>query len=186
MADEPRPRGVLALGTLPVAAAVLVGLNGFYLLLVAFGNITDFGTNQQFVQHVLSMDTTNFGQPEGTHLDPRIMWRAITDPGIQNAAYVVLIVWETLTTIVLVTAFVFWIVERGKGYRRARALSTIGLLMLILLFMGGFIDVGGEWFDMWMSTAWNGLAPAFQNSVLALFALVLVHIPNPAWAARES
>jgi len=48
------------LGTLPVVAAVLVALNGLHILLVAFGNIADFGTNQTFMQPVLVMDTTNF------------------------------------------------------------------------------------------------------------------------------
>jgi hypothetical protein len=55
-----------ALGSLPVAIAVFVGLNALYMLLVAFGNITDFGTNQAFVHHVFAMDTTNFGAKPGT------------------------------------------------------------------------------------------------------------------------
>jgi predicted small integral membrane protein len=29
-----------------------------FCLLVVFGNITDYGTNYLFVQHVMSMDTT--------------------------------------------------------------------------------------------------------------------------------
>jgi hypothetical protein len=37
-------------------------LNALYMTLVAVGNITDFDANQQFVHHVLTMDTTNFGQ----------------------------------------------------------------------------------------------------------------------------
>jgi hypothetical protein len=52
-----------AVGTLPVVCAVLVALNGLYVLLVAFGNITDYSANAAFVQHVLAMDTTNFGAP---------------------------------------------------------------------------------------------------------------------------
>ena len=174
-------RSWLDLGTLPVAAMVLVGLNGLYLLIVAFGNVTDFGTNQAFVQHVLSMDTTNFGKPQGTDLDPDVMWRAITSPRIQIVAYVALIAWEILAALVLLTAVVFWIRERGRGYRIARRLSSIGLLMLLLLFFGGFIVVGGEWFQMWTSTAWNGEDPAFRNSVLALLTLVVIHLPSRAW-----
>jgi len=168
-------------GMLPVAAALLVALNGLYILLVAFGNITDFGTNQKFVQHVLAMDTTNFGAPAGTELDPDVMWRAITNSTVQNIAYIGLIAWECATALVLIAAVVFWIRERGAGYRVARALSTVGLLMLLLLFMGGFIAIGGEWFQMWKSTAWNGLDPAFRNSVLALIALVTIHLPSPYW-----
>ena len=37
--------------------AMVAGL-GLYALLVVFGNITDYGSNFAFVQHVLSMDTT--------------------------------------------------------------------------------------------------------------------------------
>jgi predicted small integral membrane protein len=49
--------------------------------------------------------------------------------------------------------------------------------MLVVLFFGGFIVIGGEWFQMWRSTAWNGLDPAFRNTVLALITLVLVNLP---------
>ena len=63
----------------------------------------------------------------------------------------------------------------------ARALSSIGLLMIVALFFGGFITVGGECFQMWRSAAWNGLGPAFRNSVLAGITLVLIHLPVLAW-----
>ena len=171
----------LQLGTLPVVVAVFVLLNAGYILLVAFGNITDFGTNQAFVHHVLAMDTTNFGAKPGTDLDPDVMWRAITDPVLQNIGYVLIIAWETLAGIVLAAAFVMWIVERGTSYARARALSTIGLLMIVLLFVGGFVVVGGEWFQMWKSVSWNGLDTAFRNIVIASLPLILVHLPSPIW-----
>jgi len=180
-----QPRGVLVLGTLPVAAALVVGINGLYVLLAAFGNITDPGTNFAFVQHVLSMDTTNLGQPAGTGLDPDVMWRAITANRAHVLAYTMLIVWEAATAIVLLGSFVMWIRERGSSFRTARAASTIGLCMLILLFMGGFITVGGEWFQMWKSFTWNGLDPAFRNSMLALAGLILIHMPSDIWQRPE-
>ncbi len=187
MADDTSP-GWARLGTLPIAAGVLVFLNGLYILLVAFGNITDFGTNQPFVQHVLSMDTTNFGAEPGTELDPDVMWRAIENETAQNIAYIGLIAWESLAALVLLAATVLWLRNPDGGYRDARALSTIGLLMLLILFFGGFITIGGEWFQMWKSEAWNGLDPAFRNSALALVTLVLVHLPSAHWReapARE-
>jgi predicted small integral membrane protein len=173
------------LGSLPVAAAVLVGLNALYIALVAFGNITDFDTNQPFVQHVLAMDTTNFGAEPGTNLDPDVMWRAIESEWLQNAAYVAIIAWETATALVLIGSLVLWARGARDGYRRARAMSTIGLLMLVALFMGGFIAIGGEWFQMWKSDAWNGLDPAFRNAALALAALIVVHLPSPLWRPRS-
>jgi predicted small integral membrane protein len=170
-----------ALGSLPVVIAVLVGLNAVYLMVAAFGNISDFATNQAFVHHVLAMDTTNFGARAGTELDPNVMWRAVTAVPLLDIAYVCIIAWEVLAGLVLATAFVSWIVERGTCYPRARALSTIGLMMIMLLFAGGFIDVGGEWFQMWKSTTWNGLDTALRVIVLASLPLLLTHLPAPTW-----
>lgn len=182
--DDTAP-GWMTFGTLPVAAAVLVFLNGLYIALVAFGNITDYDTNEAFVRHVLAMDTTNFGADPGTNLDSDVMWRAIENETIQTVAYVGIIVWESLTAIVLLGSLVFWRNGRATGYRKARSMSTIGLLMLVLLFLGGFIAIGGEWFQMWKSEAWNGIDAAFRNSVLGLFALVLIHLPSSQWDLRR-
>lgn len=174
--------GIWALGTLPVACTVVVGINCLYILLVAIGNITDFDTNQAFVQHVLAMDTTNFGGPPGEGLDEDVMWRAITNPTIQNIGYIGVIIWESLAALVLVYALYLWFAARKtRTFDTARRISTIGLLMIVILFMGGFITVGGEWFQMWRSTAWNGLEPAFRNSVLALFGIVLMQLDSRQW-----
>jgi predicted small integral membrane protein len=177
-------RGWLALGTLPVAVTVVVAINGSYMALVAIGNITDFGTNQEFVQHVLAMDTTDFGAEGDAGLDPDVMWRAVTNETLQLIAYIGVIIWETLTAVVCLAAVWLWVRARHtRSFDLPRRVATIGMLMIIILFFGGFITVGGEWFQMWRSVEWNGLDPAFRNSVLALFALVLIHLPSPQWNA---
>ncbi len=184
MARSPKnPHWWQVLGGLPFAAAVLVAGNALYILLVAVGNITDYGTNFAFVQHVLSMDTTNFGGTPGSDLDPDVMWRSLSDHTVWNVAYIGVIVWESLAAVVLLVACAAWLralATRGT-FDRARALSSIGLLMIVVLFFGGFITVGGEWFQMWRSTTWNGLDPAFRNSVMAGITLVLIHMPASAW-----
>src|SRR4051795_7826387 len=78
---------------LQLSATLLTASVALYMALVAFGNITDFGTNQQFVQHVLAMDTT--------FKDDDLMWRAVTSKELQNTAYVAIIVWETVAALVL-------------------------------------------------------------------------------------
>ena len=157
------------LGTLPVAATVMTSVLALYMLLVLFGNITDFGTNRDFVRHVLAMDTTFH--------DPHVTWRAITNPALQDGVYVCVIIGEALTTAVLVYAVVLWrsAFRRSSTFERARQVATLGLLT------GGFIVIGGEWFAMWQSTQWNGLQPALQNTILAAFALVLVQLPSRHW-----
>ncbi|MFD4508308.1 DUF2165 domain-containing protein [Streptomyces sp. NPDC058457] len=153
---------------LSLAAAVLTGSVALYIALVAFGNITDFGTNQAFVQHVLAMDTT--------FKDDDLMWRAITNKGLENAAYVAIIVWETVAALVLIAGTWLW---ARRDNVRARRVSTYGLLMLVLLFGAGFIGIGGEWFSMWQSKTWNGLDAATRVLVLTGLALIVVQL-SPA------
>ncbi|GGS12907.1 membrane protein [Streptomyces aureoverticillatus] len=174
-----------ALGAPTVAAAVLTGVVALYIALVAFGNITDFGTNQQFVRHVLAMDTT--------FKDEDIMWRAIESRALQDTAYVAIVAWETLAALVLITATVLWCValrSPGGGHARARRLSTVGLLMLMLLFGGGFIGIGGEWFAMWQSKDWNGVDAATRVFTLSGIVLLFIHLPftgrGPAAPAADA
>ena len=175
-AGQSQPRW-LAMGSLFTAGGVLVGLNALFILLVAFGNITDFETNQAFVHHVLSMDTANFGAPVGQGLDSAVMWHAIGSSPLQNVAYVGIIAWELLAGVALAAATVWWFAGSVRRRTRARALATIGLTMIVVLFVGGFLAVGGEWFQMWRSSDWNGSEAAFRNSVVALFALLVIHLP---------
>ncbi|WP_086828499.1 DUF2165 domain-containing protein [Allokutzneria sp. NRRL B-24872] len=151
------------LGTTRVALAALTGVTALYFALIVFGNVTDYGTNEQFVVHVLAMDTT--------FRDPDVMWRAITSPAVVTTAYVLIIAWEAATALVLITAFVAWL--RAGGEETARRLSVLGWVMAVLLFGGGFIAIGGEWFQMWQSSKWNGVEAAFRNVVVAAIGLII-------------
>ncbi|GEC06547.1 membrane protein [Streptomyces spinoverrucosus] len=153
--------------TLPLAATALTGTVALYIALVAFGNITDFGTNQDFVRHVLAMDTT--------FKDEDMMWRAITDTALQDAAYVAIIAWETVAALLLIAGTWFW--ARGP-HTLARQISTYGLLMVMLLFGAGFLAIGGEWFAMWQSEDWNGLDAATRVFLVSGVVLLVNHLPN--------
>ncbi|MEU6374382.1 DUF2165 domain-containing protein [Streptomyces sp. NPDC046909] len=161
MATTP-PRSALHLTSTLLTATVAL-----YMALVAFGNITDFGTNQAFVQHVLAMDTT--------FKDDDLMWRAITSKGLQNTAYVAIIVWETLAALVLIYGTWLW---SRRSDDSARRFSTYGLLMVMLLFGAGFIAIGGEWFSMWQSADWNGLDAALRVFLLSGVVLLVVNLPT--------
>ncbi|MEU0254963.1 DUF2165 domain-containing protein [Streptomyces sp. NPDC006184] len=153
--------------TASTAAGIVTGILALYIALVAIGNITDFGTNQQFVRHVLAMDTT--------FRDDALMWRAITSTGLQDTAYVLIIAWETVAAVLLVWGTYLW--ARGR-HGLARRVSTYGLLMLLLLFGAGFIAIGGEWFAMWQSKSWNGLDAATRVFLISGVALIVNHLPG--------
>ncbi len=91
-----------------------------------------------------------------------------------------------LIALVLIAASIYWLrafITNGN-FDTARALSSIGLLMIVALFFARFITVGCEWFQMWRSTSWNGLDPAFRNSVLAAITLVLIHTTAQSWLRK--
>ncbi len=145
----------------------LVATIALWLALVAFGNLTDYGSNLAFVQHVLAMDSIF---PDAT-----IRYRAIHAPLLQHAAYVLIIAAETLAAVLCsVGAWRMWCARRASAmaFRRAGQLAVAGLTLGVLLWLGGFMAIGGEWFGMWMSPQWNGLASAFRFVVVLLLALV--------------
>ena len=66
-----------------------------FCLLVTFDNITDYGTNYLFVQHVLSMDTSFPGNA--------LMYLSITYPVVWQIAYALFIAAEGLTGILFLS-----------------------------------------------------------------------------------
>ena len=65
-----------------VKAALVFGVAVLYSLVV-FNNITDYGSNYEFVRHVLMMDSMFPGN--------RGMWRAINTPGLHTVSYLSII-----------------------------------------------------------------------------------------------
>ncbi|EIM02972.1 MULTISPECIES: DUF2165 family protein [Pseudomonadati] len=150
-----------------LSKAALAATIALWLALVAFGNITDYGSNLAFVQHVLAMDSV--------FPDAGIRYRAIHAPLLQHAAYVLIIAAETLAAVLCgMGAWRMWAARRASAaaFRRAGQLAVAGLTLGVLLWLGGFMAIGGEWFGMWMSTQWNGLASAFRFVVVLLAALL--------------
>src|SRR5579872_7467210 len=75
--------------TLRATKVILVFGVAFFYSLVVFNNITDYGSNYEFVRHVLMMDSTFPGN--------RGMWRAINTPLLHTAFYMSIIAWEIIT-----------------------------------------------------------------------------------------
>jgi predicted small integral membrane protein len=63
-------------------------------------------------------------------------------------------------------------------FRHAQRFAVAGLCVGLLLWLGGFMAIGGEWFGMWMSTQWNGLQSAFRFVAVLLAALILLGQPD--------
>jgi predicted small integral membrane protein len=152
--------------TLMVAALAL------YPLLVAFGNITDYGSNYVFVQHVLSMDTTFPGN--------KLMYRAITSPALQHLGYALIIAGEAATGLVLAYGAIRLWRRRGgtvAEFAAAKLWVALGGFLGFLVWFVGFLVIGGEWFAMWQSPTWNGQEAAFR--FVASILLVVLFVMQP-------
>lgn len=137
--------------------------------LIAFGNISDYGTNFAFVQHVMSMDTT--------FRSPGVMWRAMTEPALHHAVYATIIIWQVSTAALLWTGTArLWRARtaRPEVWNVARAPAILGLTAGALLYGVGFLVVAGEWFSMWQSREWNGQSAA--AIFLSFIGITLIHL----------
>jgi len=154
---------------LRLAKIALVAAIAAFATLVAFDNITDYGTNFVFVEHVLSMDTIFPGSTIG--------YRAITSPALHHAAYWLIIAAEAGTGLLCWMGVVALLRARrapAAAFNRAKTWSIAGLTLGFLVWQFGFMTVGGEWFGMWMSKEWNGAPSAFRFAMIIVTVLIFV------------
>jgi predicted small integral membrane protein len=52
--------------------------------------------------------------------------------------------------------------------------------MGFLTWQVGFMAIGGEWFSMWQSSAWNGTQSAFRLHMTIVAILIYLSLPEPA------
>ena len=161
---------------LRVSKAVLVFAIALFYTILVLNNITDYGSNYDFVRHVLMMDSTF----PGNHG----MWRAVNSPLVHTEFYIGIIAWESVTMLLC-----WWAgIRLLKSYRADRAkfaaalnVAVIALTTSLLMWLVAFLDVGGEWFLMWQSKIWNGQEEAFRMFTIVgvVFLVVVQREPTP-------
>lgn len=139
-----------------------------WISLVGINNVMDYGANFQFVQHVLDMDTTFPGNP--------LLWRSLHWEPLYHAVYLGIIAVELLAGLLSGIAVFRMLAARDdrEKFSRAKAVGVIALALGVLLWLGGFEGVGGEYFLMWQSHTWNGQESAFRFAVLCVLGLLFL------------
>ena len=148
----------------------LVGAVCAYMALVVFGNLFDSATNFSYVQHVLSMDTV---LPHNTQ-----KWRAITNVEIWRLVYVRILVYQIIATVWLLWATVRLARSSDTDWKKHRDFASGALVFTLLLWLGPFVTIGGEWFQMWQSADWNGLETSGRNFTMQGIVLIYLQTPN--------
>jgi predicted small integral membrane protein len=140
-----------------------------FAFIVTYDNIVDYGTNYEFVKHVLSMDTTFPGN--------KLMGRAITDPTLWAFAYAAIIAAEGVVSVLLAIAslaMLFALRAPAAAFQHAKGWMVAGATMGFMVWFFGFIVVGEEYFAMWQSKSWNGQEAAFRFYITLLAVLIFV------------
>jgi predicted small integral membrane protein len=154
---------------------LLLASIALFFTLVVFNNTTDFYSNYQFVQHVLSMDST--------FPDNKAMWRALHTPGIHLAFYVGIILWEFFNAVLCWAAAIALFRARNSAeaaFIKAKRIGSVALTAGLLLWLVAFLSIGAEWFLMWQSKIWNGQEAAFRMFTVEALILGLLLQPEPS------
>jgi len=157
--------------TARVITSLFILMVAAYYLVVGFDNITNptnpNASNWPFVKGVLSGD--------GVPADSGFEWRFIDATWFQAASYIAVMACETLTGILLFIAGILGLRTSASSGRwnHAQKLTFLGGFLGLAVFFFGFMVVGGNWFIMYLNSKWNGLTPAFQNSVMTITMLIL-------------
>lgn len=153
-----------------IISAILVLIIGVNLFIIALNNILDYNSNWEFVKHVLLMDTT--------FPDNKLQWRSIHSESIQTIFYFFIIASE-------ITASILCLAGAFKIYKSQEfGLANYGLTLSILIWLGAFITIGGEWFLMWQSSSWNGTDAALRYFLTS--SVVLIYITLIEFQQRKT
>lgn len=160
-----------------ITQASLVAFFGLYALIVAFGNVTDYGSNYDFVEGVLSMNTTFEGNA--------LLYRSIDSEILYHIGYIVIIIVEwAIAILCLVGAFQMFknVRKSSKQYHEAKKWGFVGLLLAASVWFLGFQVIGGEWFAMWQSDTWNGLDSAFRLTTYISTTIIILMLKEHDYA----
>jgi predicted small integral membrane protein len=153
-----------------LAKASMTAALAAFAFIVTYDNIVDYGTNYEFVKHVLSMDTTFPGN--------KLMGRAITDPRLWTLGYAAIIAAEGLVFVLLAVATVAMLLALrapAASFQRAKTWLVAGAALGFMVWFFGFMVVAGEYFAMWQSKTWNGQEAAFRFYMTLLAVLIFVN-----------
>ena len=154
-----------------IVKIIAVASIGLMASIVAFGNITDYYSNYPYVSHVLKMDTTF---PE-SHLH----YRSINNIYVFHIAYIFIIIMETVMAFCCIKGS--WLLFKNLRnspaiFHASKNWAVAGIIIGIILWYTGFEVIGGEWFAMWQSNTWNGLAAAERILGFLGLMLILLHL----------
>ena len=156
-----------------LSKAISVAGIGLLSFLIVINNTTDYFTNYTFVEHVLKMDTV--------FPFSHVHYRSLNSPFIYHAGYCLIILMEAMMAFCCLKGswHMFRKISSDAGaFQRSKNWGVAGITLGIIIWFLGFEVIGGEWFAMWQSATWNGLAAAERIISFLVPTLILLHLKD--------
>lgn len=144
---------------------------GLFAALVVLNNVTDYGTNHNFVRNVMGMHTV--------FPDCKLRWRAVQSPVIQHLFYRVIIFIEAIVAVLCIAgAWRLWgaLQASAEVFRAAKTTGFYGLGLGFTLWFAIFMIGAGQWWASWQSKDFSGQDAAFRFYMpIAVVFVILLH-----------
>ena len=105
----------------------------------------------------------------------------VTSPVLHHAGYILIIATEIATAALCALgaiAMARQVLAKAQPFHTAKSKAVAGLTLGFLLFEGGFVAVGGEWFGMWQARDLDAVQSAFRVLMTMLGVLIFVSLKD--------
>ncbi len=139
--------------------------------IVCLNNITAPGANLRFVEHIMTMDTTN--RDRGTQ------WREINSPVIHRIAFITILLVEIAVTVLGFIGAYFLVTNltaHGEAWESAKLFGYLAFLSALVVWFGVIQVMGAEWFVSWQSQEWNAIRDSTRINLITIAGIILLRL----------
>lgn len=140
-------------------------------LIVCLNNITAPGANLRFVEHIMTMDTTN--------MDSGTQWREVRSPVLHRAAFVTILLCEVAVTVLgLVGSFFLAanLTAPADVWESAKLFGYLTFIMALVVWFLIIQVVGAEWYVSWQSEKWNAIRDSTRINLITIAGIILLRL----------
>lgn len=160
----------MAIRILKIALVIFVGLQGW---LYVAGNLANWSAGVASVGYVLGMEGH---EVYATHIFP-----PITSTALVTIAFLIIVLGEFLVgALSLKGAVDLWQIRKGTAeeFNSSKTFAILGAGMALLVWLGGFVVIGGGLFQMWQTQIGGA---SFEGAFIYAITsgIVLLFVNNP-------
>ena len=139
--------------------------------IVCLNNITAPSANLRFVEHIMTMDTTN--------MDPGTQWREIRSPVLHRIAFFAILLLELGVTVLGLIGSYFLaanLTAPADAWDSAKLFGYLAFLLALVVWFGVIQVVGAEWYVSWQSEKWNAIRDSTRINLITLAGIILLRL----------